>query len=178
MKHLLSFLLLLAIISASAQETTFSLQQAIEYAYQHQSSMLNAGLDEQMSHEKVKEIVGIGLPQKMAEIDVKHYFEIPTSLIPGEFFPGGTPAPILLSSSGTPYQASYGVSATQILFDPTYLVGVSASKTYRELSQKNLTRTRIETAVAVSKAYFQILGEPRDIQIAGCQPGAGYKTER
>jgi outer membrane protein TolC len=36
-------------------------------------------------------------------------------------------------------------------------VGLQASKTYKELSNKNLTRTRIETAVAVTKAYYSVL---------------------
>ena len=157
MKHLLSFIFLLTVFSSTAQENTFSLQQAIEYAHQHQSASLNAALDEKMSAAKVKEIVGIGLPQIKAELDVKHFFEIPTSFIPAEFFPDGEAGTYIPVQFGTPWQASAGVSATQIIFDPTYLVGVSASKTYRELSQKNLTRTRIETAVAISKAYYGVL---------------------
>lgn len=157
MKNIFSLtILLLAAFFVSAQENTYTLQQAIEYAYQHQSTAQNASLDEQISAAKVKEIVGIGLPQIKGELDVKYFFEIPTSLIPGEFFggPAGSYVPIKF---GTPYQSSLGVSATQIIFDPTYLVGVNASKTYRELSQKNLTRTKIETAVAVSKAYYSVL---------------------
>ena len=157
MKKIVSLIILLqAALFVVAQENTYSLQQAIEYANQHQSTALNAALDEQMSSAKVKEIVGIGLPQIKGEIDVKHFFEIPTSFIPGEFF-GGEPGTYIPVQFGTPWQASAGVTASQIIFDPTYLVGVSASKTYRELSQKNLTRTRIETAVAVSKAYYSVL---------------------
>ena len=157
MKNIFSLtIFLLAGMLAWAQENTYSLQQAIEYANQHQSATLNATLDEKISDYKVKEIVGIGLPQIKGEIDVKNFFDIPTSFIPGEFF-GGEPGTYVPIKFGTPWQASAGVSATQIIFDPTYLVGVSASRTYRELSQKSLTRTRIETAVGVSKAYYGVL---------------------
>ncbi len=44
-----------------------------------------------------------------------------------------------------------------MLFDGSYLVGLQASKTFKELSNKNLKRTRIETAVAVTKAYYSVL---------------------
>src|SRR5689334_15190959 len=116
-----SMILLLAVQLASAQENVYSLQQAIEFANQHQSAALNAALDQKISDYKVKEIVGIGLPQIKAEIDVKNFFEIPTSFIPGEFF-GGEPGTYIPVKFGTPWQASAGVSATQIIFDPTYLV--------------------------------------------------------
>jgi outer membrane protein len=44
-----------------------------------------------------------------------------------------------------------------LIFDGSYLVGLKASKTYKELSTKNTARTRIETAVAVTKAYYSVL---------------------
>src|SRR5678815_77930 len=90
----LSLLIFRSIFFAGAEskETTtpLSLQQAIDYAYAHQTSYLNAKLDEEISHAKVQEIVGIGLPQISGKIDVKNFIEIPTSFIPAEFF-GGAP---------------------------------------------------------------------------------------
>ena len=58
---------------------------------------------------------------------------------------------------GTQWNATAGINATQILFDPSYLIGVKASKAFRELSSKNLERTKLETAVAVTKSYYLIL---------------------
>ncbi|MBK5284614.1 MAG: TolC family protein, partial [Bacteroidia bacterium] len=52
------------------------------------------------------------------------------------------------------YSASAGVQATQLLFDGTYFTALQGVKTYKELSQKNLTRTKIDIAVSVSKAYY------------------------
>jgi len=134
----------------------FSLKQAVDFALQTQKDVVNAGLDADIAHEKVKEITGLGLPQLNASFDVKDFVKIPTSLIPGEFFgeAAGTYIPIKF---GTQYQATAGATLTQLIFDPTYLLGVKASRTYQELSQKNLTRTRIETASAVYKAYYAYL---------------------
>ena len=43
------------------------------------------------------------------------------------------------------------------MFSGTFIVGLQAAKTYKELSQRSLIRSRIQTNVAVSKAYYQAL---------------------
>ncbi|RZL02361.1 MAG: TolC family protein, partial [Pedobacter sp.] len=58
---------------------------------------------------------------------------------------------------GVKYQSSVGLELNQLLFDGSYLVGLQASRTFKELSNKALKRTRIETAVAVTKAYYSVL---------------------
>jgi len=134
----------------------FTVKQAIAFALENQNDVRNAKLDVEISRAQVKEVTGIGLPQLNSSFDVKDFEEIPTSLIPGEFFDqeAGTYIPVKF---GTRWNATGTISASQLLFDPTYLVGVSAAKTIRELSNKNLNRTEIETAVAVSKAYFNLI---------------------
>jgi outer membrane protein len=170
----LSLLLFNVIFFAGAQSTTsttttpLSLQQAIDYAYAHQNSFLSAQLDEEISKAKVQEIIGIGLPQVSGKVDVKNFVEIPTSFIPAEFF-GGTPGEFVPVQFGTPWQAEAGVSVSQLLFDPTYLVGVKASKSLRELAMNNTQRTKIETTVDVSKAYFNVLVNRERMQLIDAQ---------
>ncbi|MCC7231372.1 MAG: TolC family protein [Bacteroidia bacterium] len=135
---------------------SFSLKQAIDFALIHQMDVVNATLDTKISDAQVNEVIGIGLPQVNGSFDVKDFVALPTSLIPGEFV-GQPPGTYLPLKFGTRYNATAGLSASQILFDPSYLVGVQASKTIRELSRKNLNRTKIETAVAVMKAYYNYL---------------------
>ncbi|MFM2208342.1 MAG: hypothetical protein RL213_2317 [Bacteroidota bacterium] len=134
----------------------FSAKEAIDYAFEHQKNVLNANMDARISEAQVREITGIGLPQVNGSVDIKDFFELPTSLIPGEFFgePAGTFLPVRF---GTQWQATAGLTASQLLFDPTYLIGLKATKTLRELSNKNVTRTRIETAANVTKAYYALL---------------------
>src|SRR5258706_911640 len=152
---LLVFLILQ--LSVGAQEnSSFTLQQAIEYAYQHQSSALNAQLDEKIATARVKETAGIGLPQVSASFDAKDYFTM-NYLFLGAFA-GGEPGTFVGFPITTPsYSATAGVQASQLLFDGTYLVGLQAAKTYRELSQKNMARTKIDIAVSVSRAYYSVL---------------------
>lgn len=140
----------------NTQSADFSLQAAIDYAIKHNATYLNSELDVKMARYKTKEVLGMGLPQVNASVDVKDYFEIPTSLIPGQFFggPAGTFIPVKF---GTQYNATAGGSVSQLIFSSDYIVGVKASKELRILSEKSLNRTKIETTVAVSKAYYTAL---------------------
>lgn len=146
-------------LSANAQPAdtvaAFSLKQAIDYAQNHQVSILNARIDEDIARNTVKQTIGIGLPQVSGNANFQDFIKLPTSLLPGEFF--GQPGTQVPVQFGVKYQSSVGLELNQLLFDGSYLVGLQAAKTYKELSNKNLTRTRIETAVAVTKAYYSVL---------------------
>ena len=138
------------------EKYVFNLQQAIEYAYDHNIAVLNAAIDEKIAKQKVNETIGIGLPQITAGFQLEDYFEQPTSLIPGEFF-GEEPGTFIPIKFGTRYNATAAVQATQLIFDGSYLVGLQASKAYQDLSRKELARTKKETAEAVAKAYYNVL---------------------
>lgn len=151
--------LLIGLSSVTFAQTNvqqFSLPQAIDYALKNQASVLNAQLDEQIAKNTVKQTTGIGLPQVSSSVNFQNFLKLPTSLLPGEFFgqPAGTQIPVQF---GVKYQSSIGLEASQLIFDGSYLVGLQAAKTYKELSIKNSKRSKIEAAVAVSKAYYSVL---------------------
>ncbi|MGZ4117214.1 MAG: TolC family protein, partial [Bacteroidia bacterium] len=135
---------------------SFSLQQAIDFAMQNQNDIKNAIIDEEIAHKKVNEIMGMGLPQINSSLDVKDFLEIPTSLIPAEFF-GGRPGTFAAIKFGTQYQSTAGFDASQLLFSGDYFLGLKASKVFVELSTKSTQRTKIETSATVSKAYYTVL---------------------
>ncbi|MES2593478.1 MAG: TolC family protein [Bacteroidota bacterium] len=135
---------------------SFTVQQAIDYALQNQNNVKNAMIDEEIARDKVKEITGMGLPQITSSFDVKKFLEIPTSLIPAEFF-GGPPGSFAAVQFGTTYNATAGIDASQLIFSGDYFLGLKASKVYVELSNRAIERTKIETASTVSKAYYTVL---------------------
>jgi outer membrane protein len=158
-KYLSLILCLFSVISASAQQSdtsyNFSLKEAIDFAQTHQVSILNASIDEEIAKNTVKKTIAIGLPQVNGNVNFQDFLVVPTSLLPGEFFDKpGTQVPVRF---GVQYQSSLGIEVSQLLFDGSYLVGLQASKTFKELSNKSLKRSRIETAVAVTKAYYSVL---------------------
>jgi outer membrane protein TolC len=166
-------LLLLFSLNLFSQGTdtvySFSIKQAIDYAVTNHKEVVNANLETEIADAQVSETVGLGLPQISGNIDLKDYYKIPTQFVSDFISPAVygilynenliSELPTVDQDAipvqfGTRYAATAGISATQLLFDPSYIVGVKASKTFREISRKNLTRTKIETAVSVTKAYY------------------------
>lgn len=158
-KYFLSIAIALLYTASFAQDNgtyTFSLQQCIDYANEHQASILNAKLEEQVAHHKVQELLGIGLPQINAQADVNHWLEKPTALVPAENFggPSGVYVPFQFNLVDN---GQAGISASQLLFDGSYFIGLKASKTFEVLASKQTTNTKIDIAVNVSKAYYGVL---------------------
>jgi outer membrane protein len=141
----------------STSETySFSMQQCIDFAAKNQMDIVNSRYDEVIAKAKVNEILGSGLPQVNGSVNLNDFLQIPTQLIPGEFF-GGKPGTFIPIKFGTQYNTTADLTISQLLFDGTYIVGLQASHTYLELAQKNSARTKIETASTVMKAYYSVL---------------------
>ncbi|MBK6482284.1 MAG: TolC family protein [Chitinophagaceae bacterium] len=150
-----------AVFNTAAQTATtdtlrMSFRQSVDYALKNQVAVKNASLDAEISHRKSQEYTGIALPQISGKFDFADYLKLPTSLIPAEFF-GGEPGTYQAIQFGTQYNGTASLNASQLVFDGRYFLGIKASKTLAELSTKNVTRTTIETAQSVMKAYLTAL---------------------
>ncbi len=152
----------LSLGSAFAQTDTsanaYSLQQCIDYALENHTSMKNAKLDYQSSEAKVKETVSIGLPQINGKVDLINNLKVQSQFLPANAFeptaPEGLVVPIAF---GVQYSSNASVTATQLIFDGSYLVGLQAAKVYKELYEKSVTQTKIDVVDKVSKAYYAVL---------------------
>jgi outer membrane protein TolC len=156
-----SIALLLLMMQGSAQQKAdsifrLSIQQCIQYALSNQPNVRVAKYEVGKADARVKEIRGIGLPQITGSVSVLDYLQIPTTLIPGQFFggPAGSFEPLQF---GTQFNATGEIDASQILFDGSYLVGLEAVKTYKDLSSQSLTLANIQAIAAVEKAYYYAL---------------------
>lgn len=150
------FGLLLCVGGEMFSQETYSLKQALEYAYSNSLELKNTQLDEERMIAQKNEIRGIGLPQISASFDLKDYIELPTSLLPAEFF-GGQPGTFIPINFGTQYNADAGVSASQIIFNGDYVVALQSSKVFIELTKKATYQTKLDVTEKVSKAYYMVL---------------------
>lgn len=143
----------------NAQETqSFSLQQAQTYALEHNYEKVNADNDLLIAKKKVWETTGIGLPRVDFEAKIQNFIDLPTSLVPANAFNPAAPADEFAELKfGTDYNNSASISASQLLFDGSYIVGLQASKTYKEFAEKNVAKTTIEIKEAVAQAYYMVL---------------------
>ena len=167
----------------SGQTFQFNLQQCLEYAYANNDSLKNARLDIESADYRVKETIGMGLPQINGSASFQDYLKVPQ--IPFANFPvvfqkvlhdlevqtksgtveAPTGDPTTLFSFQQKYNANYALSVSQLIFNGTYLVGLQASKTYKELSAKNFNRNKIQTEVSVTKAYYQVLVNSEQLRL-------------
>lgn len=155
-KYPTPFPLLLLALAWAQPPQSLSLSACIEYALTHASTVQNSYLDYQIARQKIAEVRAAGLPQINGNASFRYFIQIPTSLIPGEFFgaPRGTYIPVRF---GVPYNLEISATATQLLFDGTYFVGLQAAKAVKELTYKSYQRSKTETVAAVSKAYYTAL---------------------
>lgn len=144
------------LLAQTTNNKSFSLKEAIDYALTHNDNYLSNQMDLKIAKAKNWEYTGIGLPQVSGSFDLKDNVQLPTSLIPAQFF-GGPPGTFAPVKFGTQYNATGSISVSQIIFSSDYISALQASKNLVELSQKNLQRTKIETQVQVTKAYYNAL---------------------
>lgn len=145
------------------QTFNFGVADCIKYAEEHQSTVVNANLDIKSAEYRVKETIGIGLPQISGQATFTDYLKLPTTLLPGEFL--GAPGTFIPVKFGVNYNSNLALNASQIIFSGSYLIGLKAAKTYKQLSNRNYTRSKIEVNVNVTKAYYQVLVSNEQIRL-------------
>jgi outer membrane protein TolC len=185
MKPKIIYTLLFAIlvsINANAQESfQMSLQEAIDYAMINQNSVKNAEIDKEIAVQKVRETVSIGLPQVNGKASYQNFLDIPTQVIPNFIGPAAGMAPgtypeFIAAQFGVTNNMSFGLDASQLLFDGNYLLGLKAASVYKDLSIKVLKRTKIETHVNVTKAYYNALVAKKNLELLDANVNQLKKT--
>jgi outer membrane protein len=135
-----------------------TLEQAIEYGLEHSRNVQSARFDEYIAQARVKETVAGGYPQINGTVEGQYYFEVPRLVLPPSLAqtlnPGGDGEPL---QAALPFQANLGASLSQLVFDGSFFIGVKAAKAYRELSHRQLNRSREQVAFQVSQAFYQAL---------------------
>ncbi len=156
-----------AILPLAAQTPqSFTLEQCISYALESSVEIKNSQLDENIAKAKVRETVGIGLPQIDASVGIQHNEKLrrffATYTGSGGFLgdlsgvPGIQIGDVVSAQNFFQLRSSgdAGININQILFNGSYLVGLQASNTFKELSVKTSGQTREQVISSVSKAYY------------------------
>jgi outer membrane protein len=145
-----------------AQEAPASLSltvdQAVEYALDKNKSVASAKYDLLASEKAKWEAIASGLPTIDGSASISNNLAIMTRII--DF--GGVPTPIKF---GTQYDASYGASASALIFNAPWFVGIQSAKLASTLASQGLMLTKIETEESVINAYYLILTLQETIKV-------------
>ncbi|MFN8206788.1 MAG: TolC family protein [Bacteroidales bacterium] len=157
--------------SASATPIKLSLKQAQEFALTNNLSVKNAMLDLETARKKVWETTAIGLPQANFNGNYQNIFKVPQFSFGGgvdyRLLPSGVPLtkedfdnayvmgqPVSL---GVKENVTWDITVSQLIFSGEYIVGLQASRIFKEFSEQALTKTEMDTRESVSESYYLVL---------------------
>lgn len=172
MKNLLLILLFsFSIIKLDAQ-TKFSLEEAVGYGLTHHIQLKMNDLDYQSAEHTIREYKSIAMPKLNGGLDYSYYLAVPAQ--PVEDFISPSVYGVLFQEEVIPKKdlgapetfefsfvqpnvltASLGASIQ--VFDGSYLYGLKAAKTYKDLVKKEREQSVQEIKATVTKAYMAIL---------------------
>ncbi|MBN2213380.1 MAG: TolC family protein [Bacteroidales bacterium] len=167
---------------------TLSLKEAQEYALQHNRSIRISELDLEIARKKIRETIATGLPRFSADINYQHILKVPVFSFP---ITGFTQNPLtdvpegfeqfqdpeltgglnqyIYNQPGFPVaekdNATYDFTLSQLVFSGEYIVGLQASRVFKELSEQALTKTENDIRESVSNSYNAVLVLARSLEI-------------
>jgi outer membrane protein TolC len=158
-KQLILALSLLCFAIMFSQESTqsFSLQEAIDYALEHNRTAKNAERDIKAAKKQKWETIASGLPQIDGVISYINNIE---RQFPGIDFDGDGAVDIGAKQNITPT-----ITLSQLIFDGSYLVGLQSAKVFLEISENAKEKTDLEIRKAVINAYGNVLLAEESVQI-------------
>src|SRR6185437_202246 len=123
-----------------------SLQNCIQYAIQHNPDIQNAKINQDITETIIKSKLADWYPQVNFNYNLQHNFKLPTLNFNGNIVHTGTQ-----NTSG----ADFGV--TQNIFNRDVLLASRTSKDVRLAASQNTKEQKINLAVEVSKAFYDII---------------------
>jgi len=170
MKKLIFFILGFAITSlVQAQDANkpthaFSLEQCVDYAQKNNVQVKNALLAIEVQAQTNREIAAAALPTINTNMGGTDYLKIPTSLLPGQIF-GGAAGTFIPVQFGTKFNANYGASIQQLLFDGQVFIALQARATSMDLQRKNAALTQEAIKGNIYKIYYQLSASKTQLNI-------------
>lgn len=148
--------------TVSAQQNAFTAQEAVDYALKNTVQVKNALLGVRIQGQTNREVTSAALPQISGNLNYTNYLDIPTSLLPGEFF--GQPGTYIPVQFGVKHNLNYGLDVQQLLFEGQVFVGLQARRTTMEFAEKTVEVTKEQIKANVLKIYYQILAGRQQIE--------------
>ncbi|MCT4623793.1 MAG: TolC family protein [Schleiferiaceae bacterium] len=145
---------------AIAQENSFSLLQAQDYAVTNYYGVQSASLEVQKSKKILWENISRGLPQINTAGNWTKNINLQTFVVEDPV--SGELAPLTF---GTPYQAYGSITGEQLIFDGSYIVAVMAADVLKENSINELEKSEIDVKEQVAKSYHLVLVSDKTIEI-------------
>ncbi len=189
MKLFTTAVMLLFATGAQSQEVLrMSLEQAQQYAIDNAFNVRSAQLDAAKAEREVKETLSAGLPQVNGTLEYNNFIDIPVQVAPADAFgfpdyltqflagvaqetgvPLNAPAPdpdgLQEFQFGNEQTVTAGFTASQLIFDGSFFIGLQAQKAYAEAMRVGVRKSEAETRQQVAEAYHMVLISQENVTI-------------
>ncbi|MDZ7777476.1 MAG: TolC family protein [Bacteroidales bacterium] len=161
------------------QETIdLSLQEAKQYALENNREVQNKELEVLIARKKIWETTATGLPQVNASVSYQNIFKVPEVNFPsnaivknpgpdvpvfGQPIETSTGTYALTMVEGQPIKlaakqnTTLNLTVSQLIFSGSYIVGLQASKVYKQLAAEQLEKSEIDVKAQTTDTYYMIL---------------------
>jgi len=146
------------------EQTSFSLQQAIDYGLENNYQAINAQRDIAKALKQKWETTATGLPQINADAGYNYNIELPLTPLPGEIA-GGEPGTFVAVPFAPRQSANLTATLSQLIFDGSYIVALEASKTFLDFSKNADNKTKLEVRRGIINAYGGVLLTEENVAI-------------
>lgn len=173
-KCVLIFIILGIITQAFSQNNKevlkLSISEAQTYALQNNRSVQSAKIDVNSAQKKVWETIATGLPQLNLATNYQHQFVIPELNLGKYLDPTSLPAGNITGLDvmkaykdspsyplGVSDNTTFDFTLSQLIFSGEYIVGLQATRVFKEISEKTLVKTEAQTKESVAGSYSLVL---------------------
>ena len=163
MKKLVQFFAITTFSAMTFAQQSFSLDESLQFAIDHNVNVQKAKIDRTIANQKVKETIGIGLPQLDGQAKYNYFLNVPVQLLPAELA-GGDPGTYIPVKFGQKQSMTGGLTLSQLLFNGSYIVGLQSSKTYKETAALVEEKTGISVKEGIMMAYAAVLVTDENIK--------------
>jgi len=167
MKNLYIILFILGLQLLQAQDkSSFNLQEAVDFAMKNNANIKKAENNVLKAQKKVWETTSMGLPQIDATASYQKFIEQPVQLMPARIMnPMAPPDTYVPVKFGTEQNMKWSATLKQLIFSGSYIVGLQSSKTYKQISENALLKTKQKIKEVVVNAYGNALLADESLKI-------------
>jgi outer membrane protein TolC len=150
-------------INAQNDPKYLSLEEAIDYALEHNRTSKNASRDIEAARKQKWETIATGLPQVDGAVAYQDFLKQQVQVVPSDFSdPNSDLVPVIF---GAKKNINASATLSQLLFDGSYLVGLQSAKVFLEISKNAKTKTDLEVRKAVINAYGNVILAKESVEI-------------
>ena len=168
--------------------TRLTLEEAQSLAALRAYNVRYAALDTKEAASSTREIIASGFPQVSGSIEYNRYIDIPTQVSSGDVFgfpdyltaflggvaqatgvpldaPPSDPNAIQEFQFGAAQTMTAGITATQLIFSPSYFVGIQAAKAYASAMEASESKSVADARRAAGEGYAAALAAKENVAI-------------